>query len=175
LTKKIVQQNIIALLFLSFAMLFMFQWSGAQAQNLEINLIHKDYLWKPFSAAIVSQNGTDLNMIVVTDSNNKSWNRAYLPIKINSTTNNSVIFDLNYSTISNSGNATFFSEVRDNSSNKVLWSHFLNNNTNGQFTNGSFTLPSDIKNKPLEFRLYIATNGSGEHALDVKKAVLTVP
>jgi hypothetical protein len=92
--------------------------------NLEINLLHKDYLWKPFNAAIDSQNGTDLNMKVVTDSNNRSWNREYLPIQINSTSNNSIIFDLNYTTISNSGNATFFSEVRDNSSKKVLWSDF---------------------------------------------------
>jgi hypothetical protein len=156
-------------------MQFMFQWSDAQIQISEINLLHKDYLWKPYGAAIVSQNGTDLNMIVVTHSNNKSWNRAYLPMQINSNSIFSVIFDLNYATISNSGNATFFSEVRDNSSNIILWTHFLNNNTNGQFTNQSFTLPSDIKNKPLEFRLYIATNGTGEHALDVKKASLTIP
>lgn len=131
-------------------------------------------MWKPFSSAIVSQNGTDIYMIVVTDFNSTLWNRVYLPIQINSTTNSSVLFDLDYSTMSNSGNATFFSEVRDNSSNKVLWTKFLNN-TNGQVVNQSFSLPSNIKNIPLEFRLYITTNSAGEHALDVKKAILTVP
>lgn len=148
--------------------------SVAQTQNLEINLIHEKFTWKPYSAAIVSQNGTDLYMIAVTDQNFTLWNRVYLPIELNSTSNSSVLFDLNYSTISNSGHATYLSEVRDNSSNKVLWSDFLNN-TNGRFVDQNFTLPSDIKNKPIEFRLYIVTDSVGEHALDVKKAMLTVP
>jgi len=156
-------------------MLFIVQWSGGQIENLEINLLNKDYLWKPFGDAIVSQNGTDLNMIVVTYSNNTLWNRVYLPVQINSTSNNSVVFNLNYSAVSNSGNATMFSEVRDDSSNKVLWSHILSKTSNGVFTAGSFTLPSNIKNKPLEFRLYIGTNGAGEHTLDVKKAAVMVP
>lgn len=160
--------------FLILVTIFLNQWSGALTQNFEINLLHEKLMWKPFSAAIVSQNGTDLNMIVVTDFNSTLWNRVYLPIQINSTTNSSVLFDLNYSTISNSGNATFFSEVRDNSSNKILWSKFLNN-TDGQFVNQNFSLPSNIKNIPLEFRLYIVTNTAGEHALDVKRAILTVP
>jgi hypothetical protein len=161
------------LLFLTVAIVYQHQWSVALTQNLEINLIHEKLMWKPFSAAIVSQNGTDLYMIAVTDLNSTLWNRVYLPIQLNSTSNSSVLLDLNYSTISNSGYATYFSEVRDNSSNKVLWSNFLNN-TNGRFVDQNFTLPSDIKNKPLEFRLYIVTNSEGEHALDVKKAILTV-
>jgi len=150
------------------------QWSDALTQNLEINLLHKKLMWKPVSAAIVSQNGTDLYIIVATDFNSTLWNRVYLPIQINSTTNSSVLYDLDYASMSNSGNATFFFEVRDNNSNKVLWSKFLNN-TNGQFVNQSFSLPNNIKNIPLEFRLYIATNSAGEHLLDVKKAILTVP
>jgi hypothetical protein len=110
-------------------------------------------MWKPFNAAIVSQNRTDLNMIVATDFNSTLWNRIYLPIQLNSTTNSSVFFDLDYSTMSNSGNVTFFSEVRGISSNKILWSKFLNN-TDGQFVSQGFFLPSNIKNIPLEFRLY---------------------
>ena len=162
------------MLSLTVVIIFQHQWSVAQKPNLEINLLHEKLMWKPFSASIVSQNGTDLYMIAVTDLNSTLWNRVYLPIQLNSTTNSSVLFDLNYSTISNSGNATFFSEVRDNSSNKVLWSTFLNN-TNGRFVDQNFTLPSNIKNIPLEFRLYIVTNNVGEHALDVKRAILTVP
>lgn len=162
------------MLSLTVAIVYQHQWSVALTQNLEINLLHEQFMWKPFSASIVSHNGTDLYMIVVTDLNSTLWNRAYLPIQLNSTSNSSVLLDLNYSTISNLGYATYFSEVRDNSSNKILWSNFLNN-TNGQFVDQNFTLPSDIKNKPLEFRLYIVTNSEGEHALDVKKAILTVP
>jgi hypothetical protein len=173
LIERFANWKIIILSFLTLVAIFVNQWSGAQMQSLEINLLHEKLMWKPFSSAIVSQSGTDLYMIVVTDFNSTLWNRAYLPIQINSTTNSSVLFNLDYSTMSNSGNETFFSEVRDNSSNKALWSKFLNN-TNGQFVNQNFSLPSNIKNIPLEFRLYITTNSAGEHWLHVKKAILTV-
>ena len=161
-----------AIIFLVILMLVPNQWSITQAR--ETNLIYKTFIWKPFSAAIVSQNASDLDIIVVTDKNGKLWNRAYLPIQINSTSNDSVLLNLDYDAISYVGNATFISEVRDNSSNKVLWSNFLNI-TNGQSSNQTFTLPKNILNKPVEFRLYIVTVAPGEHELRVKRASLITP
>ena len=143
------------------------------AQNFEINLIHEQFVWKPFSAAILSQNDTDLNIVVVTNSTEKLWNRAYLPIQINYTNGSSVLFNLEYTTLSDFGNATFLSEVRDNMTDKQLWSSRLNN-TNGQWSTGTFTLPSTMLNRPVEFRINIITNETGLHSLDLKKATLTV-
>jgi hypothetical protein len=141
------------------------------ALDTKINLIDEQHMWLPFSAAFVSQNFTGLNIIVSTSYNDTLFNRAYLPIEIMSDTNNSLLFALQYSAISNSGNAAFFSEIRDNKTNEILWSTFLND-TGDQSVNQTFSLPPTILNKPLEFRFYIWTQGPGDHMLDVKKAVI---
>ena len=141
------------------------------AQETEINLIDEQHMWLPFGAAFVSQNFTGLNIIVSTSYNGTLFNRAYLPIEITSDTNNSLIFTLQYSSISYSGNAAFFSEIRDNETDQVLWSKFLNN-TSDKLTNKTFSLPPAVLNKPIEFRFYIWTDGPGEHLLDVKRALI---
>jgi hypothetical protein len=159
-----------AIIFLAALYLIPNQWTTTQA--LEIDLMNKTFVWKPFGATIVSQNASALDIVVVTYNNGSLWNRAYLPIQINSTSKDSVLLNLDYNAISYVGNATFFSEVRDNSSNKILWDNYLNI-TNGQSSNRIFMLPKDILNKPVEFRLYVITDGPGQHTLDVKKAVLS--
>jgi len=163
---------IAATIFLAIIMLLPNQWSIIQA--VKTDLISKTFIWKPFSAAIVSQNASDLDIVVVIDKNGKVWNRAYLPIQINSTSNDSTLLNLDYDAISHVGNATFLSEVRDNSSSKVLWSSWLNS-TNGQSSNQTFTIPKNILNKPVEFRFYIVTVAPGEHELHVKRAILITP
>ena len=143
------------------------------AQNFKINLIHKQFIWKPYSAAILSQNDTDLSIVALTNTTEKLWNRGYLPIQLNYTNGSSILFNLEYATLSDLGNATFMSEVRDNVTNTVLWSSKLTN-TNGQLSNNTFALPATILNKPVEFRLVIITNETGQHSLDVKKAAVTI-
>ena len=108
------------------------------------------------------------------------YNRAFLPIQINSTMNKSLILNLDYASQSARGNATFLAEIRDNSSevtdnssNKILWYNRLNN-TNGQLSNETHAIPSNIVNRPVELRLYAITNGTGEHILDVKKASIVL-
>ena len=163
---------IAATIFIAILTLVPNQWSITQA--LKTDLISNSFVWKPFSAAIVSQNASDLDIVVVTDKNDKLWNRAYLPIQINSKSNNSALLNLDYDAISHVGNATFLSEVRDTNSSKVLWTKWLNT-TNGQSSNQTFTLPKNIVNKPVEFRLYIVTVAPGEHELRVKSASLITP
>jgi hypothetical protein len=70
--------------------------SSALAQVQEINLIGQQNIWKPFVAATLSQNNTDLNIIVKTDNNGKLWNRAFFQTQINSPTNKSPILNLDY-------------------------------------------------------------------------------
>ena len=98
---------------------------------------------------------------------------GYLPIQLNYTNGRAILFNLDYATLSDLGNATFMSEVRDNATNTILWSSKLTN-TNGQLSNNTFVLPATMLNKPVEFRLVIITNETGEHSLDVKKAALTI-
>ena len=162
------------------------QWSRALAQNADINLLGQNSTWRPFSAAIVIQNDTSLEILVATNHTDKSFHRAYLPMRISSSNPTSfpftlptgisssnatsIPFALEYASKSNLGNATFQAQVRDNST-KVIWTGYLNN-TGGQLYNKTFSLPSSILNRPVEFRFNIVTNGTGEHTFDVKKATM---
>ena len=94
LTISPIKQITIVLISLGIITSFVGQWSSAIAQNQEINLIGQQNIWKPFGPAILSQNNTDLNIIVKTDNNGKLWNRIFLQTQINSTTNKSLILNL---------------------------------------------------------------------------------
>jgi hypothetical protein len=135
-----------------------------------MNMIGQQTKWQPAGAARISQNDSNLEILVVTNQTDKTWNRAYLPMRISSNAN-SIHFTVEYASKSNLGNATFVAQVRDNSS-KVLWSGYLMN-TGDQLFNKTFTLPNSILNRPVEFRFNVITNGTGEHALDIKKATMS--
>jgi len=150
------------------------------AQSREINLIDNKYTWKPLVDTTVSQNQSNLHIVVSTAHNDTKYGRAFLPVQINSTMNKSLILNLDYASQSARGNATFMAEIRDNSSevtdnssSKILWYNRLNN-TNGQLSNETYTIPNNILNRPVEFRLYAITNGTGEHILAVKKASIMI-
>ena len=112
-----------------------------------------------------------LNIVTETGYNGTLYNRAYLPIEISSDSNEPVFLDLEYRITSNSGNAVFFAEVRDNKTNKIHWSSFLNDNDE-KSTKNTFELPPTLLNGPMEIRFYIQTAGPGEHILDIKKAMI---
>jgi hypothetical protein len=170
LTISLIRQTTIVLISLGIIISFTVQWSHTGAQKTEINLIGQQNKWQPFGAAIIKQNESGLEILVVTNQTDKTWNRAYLPMRINSSDANPIHFTLEYASKSYLGNATFLAQVRDNSS-KVLWSGGLKN-TDGQLFNKTFTPPSSMLNRPVEFRFNVITNGTGEHALEVKKATI---
>jgi hypothetical protein len=171
--KNSIKMIIFLVISLSILTLLTSQWLSGLAQIPEINLIDKQHVWRPFYDAIISQNNGDLNIVVVTAHKDKIWSRAFLPTQVNSPVNRSVLLTLNYTSESSNPNATFLAEFRDNSSSKFLWSSPLND-TSGQLSTETFTLPSDIVNRPVEFRLYIITNSPGEHTLTVKKAGIII-
>ena len=166
-----ITQKIHFVIFLLFVAMITYQSLPVFAQNLEINLIDDEHMWLPFSAAFVSQNSSGLNIVSSINYNGTLFNRAYLPTEIISDSNESVIFELQYSSNSYSGNAAFIAEIRDNGTDQVLWNKFLNN-TDGQLVNKTIRLDPEILNKPIEFRFYIWTDGPGEHILDVKRAIV---
>jgi hypothetical protein len=101
----------------------------------------------------------------------KIYNRAVLQTQINKTSLHPLLLDLDYTSQSLSGNATFFGEIVDNNG-KIMWDTILTN-TNGKLADETFILPNNIINKPIEFRLYVSTDGPGEHILNVRKAIIT--
>jgi hypothetical protein len=155
-------------------MSFTVLWTHTGAQTTEINLLGQQAKWQPHSAAIISHNESGLEIIVVTNETHKTWNRAYVPMRISSSSNaTSIPFTLEYASKSNLGNASFQAQIRDNSSSKALWTGYLNN-TGGQLIHKSFTLPSSILNRPVELRFNVVTNGTGEHTFDIKKATMSL-
>jgi hypothetical protein len=165
------KQITIVLISLGIILSFTASWTYTGAQRTEMNLIGNQTKWQPAGAAHISQNNSDLEILVVTNKTDKTWNRAYLPMRILSNAS-SIHFTVEYASKSNLGNATFVSQVRDNSS-KVLWSGYLENNTGNQLFNRTFTLPNSILNRPVEFRFNVITNGTGDHVLDIKKATMS--
>jgi len=153
-------------------------WGVAQSQEIvlipsqEINLIDNKHTWKPYGHTIISQNQSNLQIVVVTNYKDKTYSRAFLPTQINSSMNKSLL-TLDYASQSNKGNATFLAEIRDINGSEIFWYNRLNN-TNGQLSNETHTIPSNIVNRPLELRLYAITNGPGEHILTVKKASIII-
>ena len=147
---------------------------GAQ----EINLIDKNYVWKPTDAAkIFHRDNNSLNILVKTNSTDKIYNRAILQTKLNSTQNRPLLLSLDYSSQSIQGKAIFYAEISNSSKvsganatkNNVLWATTLKN-TLGKIVNESFVLPSTLTNKQIEFKFYIITDKPGMYALNVNKA-----
>ena len=165
-----IKQITIVLISLGILLSFTATWSDIGAQRTEINLIGKQTKWQPAGPAHISQNDSNLEILAVTNKTDKTWNHAFLPMRIMSNAN-SIHFTVEYASKSNLGNATFVAQIRDNSS-KILWSGYLENNTGDQLFNKTFTLPNSILNRPVEFRFNVITNGTGDHALDIKKATM---
>jgi hypothetical protein len=174
--KRSIKLIIALVIALSILTLLTSQWPWGMAQSQEINLIDNKRTWKPFRDAIISQNESGLQILVTTNNTDKIYSRAFLPIQINSALNKSLNLNLDYASQSTKGNATFKVEIIEDSSShnttgtkKVLWSSLLHN-TSGKLTSEAFILPDEVANKPVEIRLYVITEGKGEHTLTIKKA-----
>jgi hypothetical protein len=80
------------------------------------------------------------------------------------------LLSLTYASNSSLGTGTFKVGIADLKEDKILFSSLLNY-TSGNLTNQTFILPKNIGGgaKPLEFRLYIFTDGPGKYLLNFKR------
>jgi len=150
--------------------LFVVQAQPLNATELLGNLTDGNHDWQPWFETNVTQTNGNLTISLINDHTQKLFNRAFLQTQLNTSTIAPPVLTLDYASQSVSGNATFMAEIRDNSSevtdnssSKILWSEFLNE-TSGKLVNNAFTLPSNVLNKPIEFRLYIITEGGPSHS-----------
>ena len=160
--------------------LFIVQAQPLNATELLGNLTDENHDWQPWFETNVTQTNGNLTISLINNHTQKLFNRAFLQTQLNTSTIAPPVLTLDYASQSVSGNATFMAEIRDNSSkvtdnssSKVIWYNRLNN-TNGQLSNETHTIPNDILNRPVELRLYAITNGTGEHILAVKKASIMI-
>lgn len=141
----------------------------------KVNLTEQDYVWKPTDHAKVLQQSGNLTVYVDIPAADKTYSRAALETQINSTRTPSILsLDLKYSSKSVAGNGTFYAEIRDiqnteGNQDNVVWSRTLNN-TDGKVINETFNPPKNITNTPLEIRMYVISDGPGEHVLTITNA-----
>ena len=132
-----------------------------------IDLIDKNHVWKSFGQAEITQNADNLTIRVNTDEKDILYNRGFLQTELNLT--KPLLLSLDYKVETNVGNATYAIEIRESNSSKILFNSFLDN-VSGNATDKTFILPTNINvDEPLEFRVYVITQGTGYHALIINK------
>ncbi len=131
-----------------------------------INLIDENHKWIPFYHTEVNQTNQTLSILVKTDETRQIANRAYLETTLVS---HPLLLSLAYESESKNGNAVFYTEIDDKTSGKMIWSSVLDN-TEGKQTRHTFQLPDNISDRPILLKMFIITNGPGEHLLTVQEA-----
>jgi hypothetical protein len=142
--------------------LFIIQAQPLNVRGLLENLTDEHHNWKPSKSTNVTQTNGNLTISIITENPKKIFNRAFLQTQVNSSIIVPPILTLDYASkdILHPPNRKPVSivEIRGDNNSKILWSAFLND-TSGKLRNDLFLLPSSVLNKPIEFRLYIITEG----------------
>ena len=112
--------------------------------------------------------------MIVVDTNDtaRKFNRALLSTQFDALGNTPIFLDLTYSSRSGKGIASFHTEIKNPDGKKIF--DVVLENTNGKVISQRYLLSKSVINAPIDFRFYIQTEGSGEHALTVKKANIIV-
>lgn len=146
------------------------QSNAMPLESRGMNLLDKSLIWRPFGHTLISHSNNTLYLIVVTNSQDKEFNRAYLETEVNST--KPLLLLVSFTSHSHKGKADFSAEIRENDANRrYLWGAVLGN-TYGNISENSFQLPKTIANKNIDLRFYIITDEPGEHSLKITNATL---
>jgi aldose sugar dehydrogenase len=153
--------------------LFIVQAQPLNATETLGNLTDENHHWKHFDTDVTQSNGNltiveTSSLSLINNNTQKVFHRAFLQTQLNTSTNAPSVLTLDYASKPlfyppAAGKPIFILEIRDVKSNKILWSTFLNE-TSGKLLNDAFILPSNVLNKPIEFRLYIITEGGPSHS-----------
>jgi hypothetical protein len=147
--------------------------SAFTQQEQKVDLLDRHHIWKTVNDARVRSNSNDgeLNITVKTDNKEEVFNRAFLQTQINTTKKGFLELSLEYLSKSIAGRAIFYTEIIGYNGGNIIW-HFDLGDTFGSVNRRTFILPQEMADKQIEIRLYIITNGPGEHILTVKKATI---
>jgi aldose sugar dehydrogenase len=147
--------------------LFIVQAQPLNATGPLGNLTDENHYWKPFFNTNVTQTNGNLTISIINNDTKEIFNRAFLQTQLNTSTIAPSVLTLDYASkhlfYPPAKKPIFLIEIRDVKSNNILWSAFLNE-TSGKLLNDAFILPSNVLNKPIEFRLYIITEGGPSHS-----------
>jgi glucose/arabinose dehydrogenase len=146
---------------------FIVQAQPFNVRGLLVNLTDEHHNWKPSKSTNVTQTNGNLTISIITEKPKKIFNRAFLQTQLNTSNTALPILTLDYASKNflypPTKKPTFQIEIRDVNNTKILWSAILQD-TSGKLLSEIFTLPSNVLNKPINFRIYIITEGGPSHS-----------
>jgi hypothetical protein len=157
--------------------------NSTNLQSNSINILNQtSFSWNPVNYATISQTNDTLDITVDTQNPNQIYNRAYMQTQLNTQgagqqaegQNVPLVLSLSYAAKTLEGNATFVVDVFDQNNQRQHTSAILKPTSGAEqqtLTNERLILENMI-NKPIEFRLYVITNGPGSHILAVQNATI---
>jgi hypothetical protein len=152
-------------------------WPSNGSQYGEVDLIDNLHIWKPSSKVKVniSQSENNLTILVNTNKTDSMTKHAFLKTQLKNLTGTPLVLSLDYASKLPKGNTKYFVQIRDGDNQNLRYFKRDLSDTSGNLTRSMFILPSNIVDRPLQFRLGLATNSPGEHVLSVNKASIIYP
>jgi len=147
-------------------------WPSELTRHSGINLIDNSHVWKPNSnySIKISQSDDNLTISVNTSKTHKIIKGAILQTRLKNLTQTPLLLSLDYASKSTNSDAKYFVRIGDDDGqNRTYFKHDLRE-TSGNFSKSLFILPSNIIDKPLQFRLGIETNSIGKYVVNIKRA-----
>lgn len=134
------------------------------------DLLGSQYQWQEHGLKLLNNDSSFL-LLSETMSNQTQFNRMYLNMDIPSS-DKPLMMVINYSSGIVNGNASFIFEIRESSSEKVLYSYSLKDtHQKGQIQ--YLLLPAKVTGKDIELRFYIITNEPGKSYLKLTEAKIS--
>ena len=147
---------------------------GTSTQTADsINLLDSKFAWKRHIQAKVFQtDGKGLDIVVDTSSKDKLYHRAYLDTEFVNLSKPPIALSLEYSYKSLANSTMFALEIKEMENDNKTGTTVAYFSLWKESAKAIIPLGKDIRNRPLEFRLYAITNEPTFCLLSIREAQL---
>jgi hypothetical protein len=135
-----------------------------------VNLIDQNHVWDTLNYAKLIATTDNMTIFVSPEKTTKIYNRGILTTDLK-LEERPLIMALEYVSTSDVGDASYSLEIRSADSENILWGRALAN-TEGASVREVFMIPSEVFSDPIEFRIYVVTEGLGHHQIVMKQLAI---
>jgi hypothetical protein len=135
-----------------------------------VNLIDQNHVWGTFNYAKLIATTDNMTIFVSPEKVTKIYNRGILTTDLK-LEERPLIMAIDYVSRSYVGDASYALEIRSADGENILWGRALVN-TQGESVREVFMVPSEVFSDPIEFRIYIVTEGLGHHQIVMKQLAI---
>jgi hypothetical protein len=149
----------------------------ANKMNESIMRLDNSHIWKSDSDSSINISQSDDNLTILNNASKTPGiiKHAFLLTQLKNLPGTPLILSLDYASKSPNSNTKYFIQIGDDDGqNRIYFKHDLRD-TSGDLAKSLFILPSSIMDKPLEFRLGIETNSTGQYMMSIKRASIVYP